>query len=98
MKPARLLGAKRLLLAPNGTAPWHAIGTRAAFRGFEQLMHLPEVVIADEPREFQAAIRTVLLRPPPERPEREAREALRWDQCLQPLPIGVGRIRKRREG
>lgn len=65
------------------------IGTEAAFRGFEGLIGLPEVTVANSPAKFQASMRDILARPPVTTAAREPRDALHWDRCLAPIPSEV---------
>ena len=71
----------------------YVIGTAAAFRGFEDFLDLPEVVVARSPAEFQTSIQTVLARPknlasmPAEALAK--REALLWDRCLASIPAAA---------
>lgn len=73
----------------------YVIGTEVAFRGFEDLVTLPEVVVARSPKEFQIAIRDVLQRPPcvqMDPVQGDIRYKLRWDQCLAAIPETVARV------
>ena len=71
----------------------YVIGTAAAFRGFEDFLDLPEVVVARSPAEFQTSIQTVLARPKKlASMHAEAlakREALLWDRCLASIPAAA---------
>lgn len=71
----------------------YVLGSEAAFRGFEDLLDLPEVVVASSPEVFQTSIRRVLARPPssaPLQPETcTRREVLRWDRCLASIPAAA---------
>ena len=71
----------------------YVVGTEAAFRGFEDLLDLPEVTMARSPVAFQSAIRRVLALPPVSPAQRQAgrarREALGWAHCLAPVPAAV---------
>ncbi|WP_084600400.1 glycosyltransferase [Aromatoleum toluclasticum] len=72
------------------------ICTSVALRGFDAYRSMPSVWVADTPREFQAAIRTVLG--VSGRTEREIetddtlRRQLLWDVSLRVLPEEVSRI------
>ncbi len=72
----------------------HVIGSEEAFRGFEAYTHLPEVVVARSPGEFQEAIRKVLACPPamPDENGRALREALRWDRCVASIPAAAASL------
>lgn len=73
----------------------YIIGTKAAFRGFEHLMHLPEIILAENPIEFRLAIRNVLERPKKSYEHSEVdsdRMSLRWGQCLAEIPSVVDNI------
>ncbi|MFZ2124694.1 MAG: hypothetical protein WA012_11805 [Rhodoferax sp.] len=76
----------------------YVVGTEAAFRGFEDLLDLPEVTVARNPTEFQAAMRNVLARPAATASAypggRERRDALRWDRCLASVPAAARAILK----
>lgn len=76
----------------------YVIGSGAAFRGFERFTALPEVLTARSPAQFQAAMRSVLQRPPLNPaliPVGDLRYSLRWDQCLAAVPQTVLNILKR---
>jgi glycosyltransferase involved in cell wall biosynthesis len=69
--------------------------TSTALRGFEDYRALPEVIVADSPPKFQAAIRSVLGRKG--RAEsvagfRDVREGLTWEACLSTVPREVLRM------
>lgn len=72
----------------------YVVGTEAAFRGFEALLDLPEVTVARNPAEFQAALRDVMARPPaaPTMRARARRETLRWDHCLACIPAAASAV------
>jgi glycosyltransferase involved in cell wall biosynthesis len=73
----------------------YVVGTPAAFRGFDAYTALPEVTVADGPRDMQAAIRRVLQSPCLPVGGRESvgnREALRWDRCLAAVPEMASRL------
>ena len=65
----------------------YVIGTNSAFRGFETFLHLSEVTVAQNPSEFQKAIRETLSSLP-NSPEdnRNSRDDLQWDKCLERIP------------
>ena len=71
----------------------YVVGSEAAFRGFEDFLDLPEVVVARNPAAFQTSIRTVLARPRASTTlHAEActqREVLRWDRCLTSIPVAA---------
>jgi hypothetical protein len=71
----------------------YVVGSEAAFRGFEDLLDLPEVLVAHNPAAFQTSIRTVLARPPTAKPLHAEtctqREVLRWDRCLASIPASA---------
>jgi len=71
----------------------YVIGTEAAFRGFENFLDLPEVIVARNPSQFQLAIRDVLARPKALRKDAaeptKRREDLLWDNCLASIPTVV---------
>jgi glycosyltransferase involved in cell wall biosynthesis len=77
----------------------YVIGSEVAFRGFEDVASLPEVMVARSPKEFQIAIRDVLQRPPHvhvEPVQGDCRYRLRWDQCLASIPETVARVMAKR--
>lgn len=78
----------------------YVLGTSSAFRGYEQLMHLPEVFTADSPLEFQTLIRDILQRPsPPSKTDKGTdRQTLRWDKCLALIPETVRSIMENKHG
>ena len=63
----------------------YVIGSTVAFRGFEHMLDLPEVIIANEPGEFQNALQDILTRPDPSKNNytNPIRETLRWEYCLK---------------
>jgi hypothetical protein len=65
----------------------HVVGTRVAFRGFEEFMQEPGVVIADSGRDFKAAIDHVIrTRQPTLTAEQAARrQSVRWEHSLAPF-------------
>ena len=71
----------------------YVLGSEAAFRGFEDLLDLPEVVVASSPAVFHTSIRTVLARPRASTAQQAGatsqREALRWDRCLASIPAAA---------
>ena len=71
----------------------YVLGSEAAFRGFEDLLDLPEVVVATSPAVFQTSIRAVLARPRASTAQQAGaasqREALRWDRCLASIPAAA---------
>ena len=68
----------------------YVVGSEAAFRGFEDFLDSPEVVVAPSPAVFQTSIRNVLAHPrastAPHAGALSQREALRWDRCLASIP------------
>ena len=77
----------------------YVIGSEVAFRGFEDVAALPEVLVARTPKEFQIAIRDVLQRPPnahKDPVQGDRRYKLRWDQCLALIPETVARVMAQR--
>jgi glycosyltransferase involved in cell wall biosynthesis len=72
----------------------YVIGTSAAFRGYEDFLQLPELMLADSPVAFGNAVKRALRLPPAAEMAgvRGAREALRWDRCLAELPAQVEEI------
>jgi hypothetical protein len=65
----------------------YVIGTEEAFRGFEDFLELPEVLVARSPVEFQQAVRYALSSPSTKNGEnRQLRETLRWDHCVASVP------------
>jgi glycosyltransferase involved in cell wall biosynthesis len=77
----------------------YVVGTRLAFRGYEHLVHLPEIAIADTPLEFRSAIQSALQRPPLSKVEKNAdRQSLIWEKCLQAIPKHVELIRREKYG
>ena len=71
----------------------YVVGSEAAFRGYEDFLDLPEVVVAPSPAVFQTSIRQVLARPrastAPHAGALSRREALRWDRCLASIPAAA---------
>ncbi len=71
----------------------YVVGSEAAFRGYEDFLDLPEVVVAPSPAVFQTSIRQVLARPrastAPHAGALSQREALRWDRCLASIPAAA---------
>jgi hypothetical protein len=71
----------------------HVLGSAAAFRGFEDFLDLPEVLVARSPAEFQTSLRTVLARPrastPLQAESGSRRDVLRWDRCLASIPAAA---------
>ena len=71
----------------------YVLGSEAAFRGFEDLLDLPEVVVARSPAAFQTSIRTFLERPRASTGQHAGstsqREVLRWDRCLASIPAAA---------
>ena len=78
----------------------YVIGSSAAFRGYEDLLHLPEIAVANAPGPFRKAIQDALRRPAPasKASRGEARESLRWDTCLAQMPEHVEMIVRERHG
>ncbi|WP_160288681.1 glycosyltransferase [Pseudomonas knackmussii] len=76
------------------------ICTSTALRGFENYRTLPGVWVADTPRDFQQAIRTVLSNADQlsRRPDihRRLRQKLTWDVSLHPLPQEVLKVLSKR--
>jgi len=73
----------------------YVIGTKAAFRGFESFIDMPEVTVAYSPSEFQMAIRNVLTSPRVEcSKNQELRDELRWEKCLSSIPVAVEKLSK----
>ena len=71
----------------------YVVGSEAAFRGFEDFLDSPEVVVARSPAVFQTSIRNVLAHPrastAPHEGALSQREALRWDRCLASIPAAA---------
>jgi hypothetical protein len=71
----------------------YVIGSEAAFRGYEDFLDLPEVVVARTPTVFQTSIRKVLAHPrastAPHAEVLSRREVLRWDHCLASIPTAA---------
>lgn len=65
----------------------HVIGTRLAFRGFEEFLDAPGVHLADDAQSFRAAIIDVLGAPPLELSDEEMklRQQVRWVNTLRPF-------------
>ncbi len=76
--------------------------TGTALRGFEEYRKLPEVIVADSPRAFQAAIRAVLGQAGWEKPVAggsNMRARLTWATCLSEVPREISRmLAERRAG
>jgi glycosyltransferase involved in cell wall biosynthesis len=72
----------------------YVVGSSAAFRGYEDWLHLPELTVADEPDAFRAAVQAAFLKPAPASKisKDAAREALRWDNCLAQIPARVEQL------
>ena len=64
----------------------YVIGTKEAFRGFEEFTNLPEVFVSNNPEEFQVNIKSV-LNSAPMAPEKESpmKNKLLWQACLAPF-------------
>lgn len=78
----------------------YVICTPSSMRGFEAYRLLPELTIAESPKQFQTAIRDVLCDAPAASSTPEAteiRKRLRWDHCLAALPDAVMRLVKTKE-
>ena len=75
--------------------------TTKALRGFEAYRSLPGVRVADTPKEFQSAIRSILEAESREMPEleihRSLRQQLTWAESLHALPQEVARMLAERE-
>lgn len=76
----------------------YVVGTRAAFRGYEDFLDLPEVRVADDPKSFQRSIREVIVQPRPPQPREGTqgyvrRDGLTWRACLASLPSLVAGFR-----
>ena len=71
----------------------YVVGSEAAFRGFEDFLDSPEVVVARSPAVFQTSIRNVLAHPRASTATHAGalsqREALRWDRCLASIPAAA---------
>lgn len=61
------------------------IGSKHAFRGFENFIDLPEIMVANSPTQFRTFIRETLVRPISKTVIQDRRDLLRWDRCLTPL-------------
>jgi glycosyltransferase involved in cell wall biosynthesis len=63
------------------------VATSVSFRGYEAFQHLPQVIIADTPREFKSAIRTNMRKPytPGATCIPEIYYPLTWSYSLHPL-------------
>ncbi|TPN65746.1 glycosyltransferase family 4 protein [Mesorhizobium sp. B1-1-1] len=76
----------------------YVVGTPSAYRGFESFIDLPEVFVGGNAKEFQRAIRDVLIRPRASplqagSEQLERRKSLRWDVCLACLPAMVKKLK-----
>jgi hypothetical protein len=60
------------------------VGTSHAFRSFEELMHLPNVHIADKPEDFRAAIVRAMQAPsqPRSAEQQQLADSVLWKNCL----------------
>jgi hypothetical protein len=73
--------------------------TSTALRGFEEYRNLPEVMVADSPSAFQAAVRAVLGNPGREEPAAAGsamRARLTWSACLSAVPEAISRVLSQR--
>jgi len=97
--PIRHGGGSNIKTAEALYSGAYVIGSEVAFRGFEDVAALPEVLVARSPKEFQIAIRDVLQRPPHahiDPAQGDSRYKLRWDQCLASIPETVARVMAKR--
>jgi hypothetical protein len=70
------------------------LGTEAAFRGFENFIDLPEVSVANSPKQFQSSMLSILAQAPTTTSQRKLRNTLRWDHCLSVIPKAVENLLK----
>jgi len=74
----------------------YVIGTKIAFRGFEDFANLQEVVVAETPAQMHKAIRHVLTSPAATTSEKTFREKLLWNNCLADMIKAVTSMLKER--
>ncbi len=76
------------------------VGTRAAFRGFEQYMNGPGVHVFESPDEMHKLVRHVFAQEPRKAKHSDFLKPLTWRSCIQPMllaisdklgPVGVGK-------
>lgn len=72
----------------------YVIGTKAAFRGFEGFLSLPEIRSADNPESFHRQIREMLSSPRRSAPLPgtigfDQRQSVTWARCLAQVPVVV---------
>jgi glycosyltransferase involved in cell wall biosynthesis len=72
----------------------HVISTNVGLRGFDKFKDSPGVHVADSPSAFKNLMRAAFEQPPNtlSGAEREARDSLVWERCLQPLVSFVAQI------
>ena len=88
-------GGSNLKTAEALAAGTSVIGSRQAYRGFEDYADAEGVHICNTPTEFQKAIREVCSASKPYRitpDEKNKRSQLYWDQCLKALPELVSAV------
>ena len=71
----------------------YVIGTKAAFRGFEQHIALPGITASDNPNKFVSALRSALVKPRLA-VNKENKSELGWAQCLAIIPATLQQLLK----
>jgi len=75
----------------------YVVGTETAFRGFEEFVSLPEIVVTKTPAQMQAAVRDVLTKKKPASANMTGmnlRKKLLWGNCLSSLSNAVASLLK----
>lgn len=87
-------GGSNLKTAEAILANKKIVATTHAFRSFENLLDLPNITIADSPRDFRNAIRAALDAPLQTRTSaQQARaNAVLWEECLKDAVKEVGQL------
>lgn len=70
------------------------VATSFAFRGYERYITLPNIYIADSPKDFKKAIITALETPYISRSESDVKRAneIEWQQCLRPIEFALKKV------
>ena len=76
----------------------YVVGSKSAFRGYEDFLGLPEITTTDTPLEFRSAVSAALQRPRSiAKIEKDGlRRSLCWDNCLASIPETVQLIMRER--
>ena len=93
-------GGSNLKTAEAIASGKYIIGTPHAFRGFEEYLDLPNITVANTPKQFQSGISHVLGRPPLESSEDSSsgpKYRLGWSSCLSEFSAQVSDLLKERD-